>query len=247
METTTYADAVGAFLRGYRQTHRITLDSIAQVSREFGATWSLSSVQAIDGGKAAPTLPTLLTLALVLGRLSGEPLRLADLLGSTELLDRPYVDRPDQPVRRTWVARALSGERVELTEADFEHAHERPVGEWDDDLELERAIAQRGSGPMTAEERHARVDALWDAMNEPPEPGEYRSPRRPRVSLAESRAAKKLGMRPLELQRRAIQMWGRPLEVEALSRAGANSTPQARGRVSRLLVDEIRESVEDGH
>lgn len=245
METTTYADAVGAFLRGYRQTHRITLDSIAQVSREFGATWSLSSVQAIEGGKAAPTLPTLLTLALVLGRLSGEPLRLVDLLGTAEVLDRPYVDTPDQPVLRSWVERALSGYSVELTDADYKHAHERPAAEWDEGLE--RAAALHGSERLTEEQRRDQVDALWEAMNEPPEPDDHRSPRLPRASLAESRAAKKLGMGPLELQRRAIQVWGRPLEVEALSRVGANSTPQARGRVTRVLVDEIRGLMKEGH
>lgn len=243
MEAKTYADAVGAFVRAYRKQHGITLDSIAQLGRDFGATWSLSSVQAIEGGKAAPTLPTLLTLALVLGRLSGEPLRLADLLGSAEVLDRPYVDAPDQPVLASWAKRALSGCQIELTDADYVHVRERAAGDEDD--ELDRAIAQRGSGPMTAEERLAHVDALWDAMNEPPEPGVHRNPRRPRASLAESRAAKRLGIRPLEIQQRAIQLWGRSLETEALSRAGADSTPQSRGRVTRVLVDEIRESMQE--
>lgn len=241
MEATTYAEAVGTFLRTYRHEHGITLDAIAQAGREFGATWSLSSVQAIEGGRAAPTLPTLLTLALVLGRLSGEPLRLAQLLGSAEMLDRPYVDTADQPVLRSWVERALSGERIELTEVDYEHVRDRP--DRVEDEALERAVAQRGSGPLTAAERYAHVDAQWQAMNEPPEPGEYRGRRRSRVSLAESRGAKKLNIRPLEFQQQAVQLWGRSLEAEALSRAGADSTPQARGRVTRLLVDEIRESL----
>ncbi|MHB1328059.1 MAG: hypothetical protein ACYC2K_07640 [Gemmatimonadales bacterium] len=112
---------------------------------------------------------------------------------------------------------------------------------------MELEIAQRGSEPMTGEERHAHVDALWEALNEPPEPGEFRRPRRPRLSLAESRAAKKLGVRPLEIQQRAIALWGRSLEAEALDRAGADSTPQARGRVTRVLVDEIRESMEEAN
>ncbi|MGY2744022.1 hypothetical protein [Arthrobacter sp. UYCu723] len=98
---------------------------------------------------------------------------------------------------------------------------------------------------MTDEDRHAHVGALWEATIEPPAPAEYRSPRRPGVSLAESRAAKKLSIRPLELQQRSIQLWGRSLEAEARSRAGADSTPQARGRVTRVLVDELRESVKE--
>lgn len=228
------------FLRDYRREHAITLDAIAQEGRELGATWSLSSVQAIEGGRAAPTLPTLLTLALVLGRLSGEPLRLADMFGAVQVLDRPYVVTPDQPVRRSWLQRVLSGLPVELLDADYEHA--RAVRISVEDEELERAVWERGPGPLTAEERRGHFEAMWEAAIEPPEPEVLRN-RGPRssASLAESRAAKKLGIRPFELQQRAIQMWGRPLEDEALSRAGSESTPQARGRITRVLVDEMRE------
>lgn len=242
MEVNTYAEAVGDFLRDYRRRHAITLDAIAQEGREFGATWSLSSVQAIEGGRAAPTLPTLLTLALVLGRLSGEPLRFADMFGSVQALDRPYVVTPDQPVRTAWLQRVLSGLPVELLDADYEHA--RAVRMSVEDEGLERALSERGRGPLTPEERYGHVDAQWEAMNEPPEPGAFRSGgQRSSASLAESRAAKKLGIRPLELQRRAIQLWGRPLEVEALSRAGGEGSPQARGRITRVLVDEMRDAL----
>jgi hypothetical protein len=147
-------------------------------------------------------------------------------------------------VLRLWVEGALAGYKVELTDADYVHAPERSpqiadgVREW--------AIAQRSNERLTEEERHGQVDALWDAMNEPAEPDEYPRPPRSRVSLAESRAAKKLGVLPLELQQRAIGLWGRSIEAEALSRAGTESTPQARGRVTRLLVGEIRESMKEG-
>lgn len=240
METETYANAVGRFLRDYRQLHGITLDAVAQLGREFGATWSLSSVQAIEGGRAAPTLPTLLTLALVLGRLSGEPLKLTDLLGSAKALDRPYVDRPDQPFLRSWVERALCGDTVELKDADYHHVYEGPEEVWDEDTE--REVMARMKQPSTAEDEGNLVAGIRDEMLEPPEPAEYRSPRRPGVSLAESRAAKKLGIRPLELQQRAIRLWRRSLEAETFSRAGMDSTPQARGRVTRLLVEELQES-----
>jgi transcriptional regulator with XRE-family HTH domain len=244
MEAMAYADAVGTFLRIYRREHGITLESIAQLGREFGATWSLSSVQSIEAGRAAPTLPTLLTLALVLGLLSGEPLRLADLLGSAEALDRPYADRPDQPVKRAWVDRALSGHAVELTDNDHERSDERPYNFVDE--RLESAVGQRGSRPLTAEEKDSTVAGFWDSAIEPPDPAERRSSRPPIPSLAESRAAKKLGILPIELQQHAARLWGRSLEAEALARGGADSTPQARGRVTRVLVEELRAALK-GH
>ncbi len=242
MESETYADAVGRFLRDYRQRHGITLDAVAQLGREFGATWSLSSVQAIEGGRAAPTLPTLLTLALVLGQLSGEPLRLIDLLGAAKALDRPYVDRPDQPFLRPWVNRALSGDTVELKDGDYHRVWELPEIVWDEDIE--REAYERMNRPITTEDRDAQVAQLWENMLEPPDPEEHRDSRRQSVSLAESRAAKKLRIQPIELQHRAHRLWGHSLEVETFIRAGRDSTPQARGRVTRLLVGELQKSLE---
>ena len=61
------------------------------------------------------------------------------------------------------------------------------------------------------------------------------------ASLAEQRAAHKLGIDAPRLQRLALELWQKPLEDEARRRAGEGSTPQARGRVTRLLLDEIRQ------
>lgn len=235
------AEAAGRFLRRYRQMHGLTMDSVATAGREFGATWSLSSVQAIEAGKAAPTLPTLLTLALVLGRLSGEPVRLADLVSEADLIDRPFVARPDQPVRRTWLERVLSGVPVELHDVDYVHVADHGEGSESDDSEL---AALASNIPLTPQQRREQVDALWEAMNEPPDADSGRSSASKRHSLAESRAAKKLGVQPLLLQQHAVRLWGHSLETEALHRAGADSTPQARGRVTRILVDELRASIE---
>lgn len=107
VEPETYSVAVGRFLRSYRASHSLTLDAVARAGREFGAKWRLSSVQSIEDGTASPTLPTLLTLALALGWLTGEPLRLSDLLGDAERLDRPGPR--GRPVSRAWVDQALSG------------------------------------------------------------------------------------------------------------------------------------------
>lgn len=204
MKQRSYAEEVAAFVRSYRKSHGLTLDAIALAGREFGASWSGSSIQAIEGGKSALTLPTLLHLALALGHLSGKPLRIIDLLGPAVAVDQQTASGGGQQVIRSWVERALCGETVELTAADYQHAR--------------RASAAVGA---------------------------RRDPGTAAASLAESRAARKLGLTSHELQQQAILLWGRSLEEEALDRAGLDRTQQARGRVTRILVAEIQRAIAD--
>jgi hypothetical protein len=64
-------------------------------------------------------------------------------------------------------------------------------------------------------------------------------------SLAEQRASKRLGITPERLQRWAERLWGHALDAEAARRAGDDSTPQARGRVTRILVQEVRNAIDE--
>ncbi|MGH3349288.1 MAG: hypothetical protein ACRDPS_01385, partial [Nocardioides sp.] len=72
-----------------------------------------------------------------------------------------------------------------------------------------------------------------------------REPKGPPTSLAVKRAAQKVGIAPAEFLDWADRLWGRSLEDEAARRAGTGSTPQARGLVTRRLVDEVRWVLED--
>ena len=56
---------------------------------------------------------------------------------------------------------------------------------------------------------------------------------------AERRAAKKINLDPLALAVWARVLWGHSLDDEARARAGDEATPQARGRITRLLVEEL--------
>lgn len=265
METRSIAQSVGAAARAFRREHRLTLESIALCGRRYGATWSVSSVQAIEEGRAAPTLPTLLTLALVLGELSGRPLALVDLLGPAEAFEKPAVGDSGVPIPRTVVERALRGGPVEIADEDRApvldariHGGE-PFGPPDDpdggssaqrlsrvDPSIESAVHDRGGAPMTDEEMSEVLDELVEQSQQPPEPDHRTEAPSLPPSLAEARAAKKLEIAPEELQRLAHSLWAQGLEAEAAERAGEGSTPQARGRVTRVLVDELREAIEEG-
>lgn len=263
MESTSIAVAVGAFARAYRRQRRITLEAIARCSRHYGATWSVSSVQAIEEGRAAPTLPSLLTLALVLGELGGEPLTLADLLGSTEAFDKPTIDGAGQPAPRALIERALRGEPVVITNEDRRPVPDtrirgnEPFGQTEEpadapvsqrltrvDPALESAVQAREGAPLTDVEMSDALDELVEQSQQPPEPEDDEEIIVP-PSLAEARAAKKLDISTAELQQFAHRLWGQSMEAESMERAGRDSTPQARGRVTRVLVEELKEAVQE--
>lgn len=188
----TYAEAVGAFLREYREKRGLTLDAVARAGRQHGAAWSATSIRNIETARASLTIPSLLILALALNRLTGETLTLSDLLGRAEFIT---LDSATKPVSRAWITRALEGE-----------GQDAPT-EW----------GYAGETPFTADSRSPCST----------------------TSLAETRAAKKLGIAPRELQEWAGKLWNKSLEAESAARAGLNSTPQKRGRIARGLVEEI--------
>lgn len=246
-EITTIPAAVGAFVSQIRREHDLTLDQIAHAARSCGASWSASSVRNIERGQASLTLPTLLLLALALGNLAGRPLTLSNLLGDAEVLSLSADDR--YPVKRSWVDAALRGEKVTVSDdKGIDVVDTEGEDEWDESFEDEvlRKMSELRDREMTRAEQHGQIDQLLEQAQMPPEPTRRISNRGAAGSLAEERAAKKLGIEPLELQQQALRLWGHSLEAEALNRAGAESTPQARGRVTRVLVDEIRESMKEG-
>lgn len=62
-------------------------------------------------------------------------------------------------------------------------------------------------------------------------------------TLAETRAAKRLSIEPADLQRRAYELWGEPLDAVVAHSAGADASPQARGHETRRRVEELRASL----
>lgn len=58
--------------------------------------------------------------------------------------------------------------------------------------------------------------------------------------LGDERAARKLGWDKGKMVAKSLQLWGHNLSVERDARAGANSTAQRRGQISRTLISELR-------
>lgn len=85
------SEVVGKNSRAIRVAGRVTLESLAAEARGVGLKWSTARVVDLERGKLSPTLPMLLALAYALGRATGEPVRLADLVrhgGPVEINDK---------------------------------------------------------------------------------------------------------------------------------------------------------------
>ncbi|NEN04648.1 hypothetical protein G3T36_02075 [Diaminobutyricibacter tongyongensis] len=236
----TIPDAVGAFVSNVRREHGITLDQIAHAGRSYGASWSASSVSNIERGQASLTLPSLVLLALALGDLLGRPLALSSLLGEASVIE--LATGAQRPLNRSWIDAVLAGAPVTLSPARADED-----AEVDEELEeevLNRMREARGR-EMTDAEKNDQVAQLLDQSQTPPERRSGSPARAGAGTLAEERAAKKLGVTLARLQRLSKEAWGRSLEDESLRRAGRDSSPQARGRVTRVLVEELRESMKE--
>ncbi|OYO00743.1 hypothetical protein CGZ95_08965 [Enemella evansiae] len=225
LQAQTLPEAVGSFVARTRREQGLTLDQVANAARTFGAQWSASSVRNIEKGQASLTLQTLILLALALGSFLEQPLRLSDLLGDAEALR--LDGRTD--LTREWFDRVLTGAEVRATPDDLA---------WMAALNAERSERTERKKPKRTEgaERNPSERA-GKGTNE-------RRFTQQAASLAEERAAHRLGIGVRQLQELALALWERSLEDESRRRAGEDSSPQARGRVTRVLVAEIRDHLD---
>jgi transcriptional regulator with XRE-family HTH domain len=234
--------AVGSFLARTRRDHGFTLDQIARAARSHGASWSASSISNIERGQASVTLQTMTLLALALGDLLGRPLALADLLGDAVALSLAG-EGGGHVVARSWMDSVLSGGPVVM---DTSHQTGSDVdAEFDEELEdevLRRMRDSRGRD-LPQLRNSAQLEQMLDESQLPRVRSSRARAGSTASSLAEERAAKKLGIDSNQLRRLALEQWGHSIEDESALRAGANSTPQARGRATRVLVEELRDSM----
>lgn len=233
------AQSVGNYLARTRQTLSLTYDQVAQAGRLYGARWSASSVRNLELGQASLTLSTVIVLALALGRLRGKPIAVTDLFSGSEQLSITEGELGLE-VSPEWLTHALGTNPITVDlklKSDFDTSPDTDETPW---ARAQRLVDLRNKHLINGREVPRELAdevfrALDDARKEPPPP----------VTLAEKRAAGRASITPRQLQRYSLKLWGRPLEDEAAIRAGEGSVPQARGRVTRMLVEEIKQAVAD--
>lgn len=193
------AVAIGHFVRKFRAENHVSRDALANGGSALGMTWGPTSIENIEAGRFAPTLPTLFALCAAMSAASwrtdwGERITLPDLFADVE--------------------------RVTIAE-DFA-------------VSKGRLLSFMGfDSPevlLTVGDIASEYVRMLDAQV-----------RRSTPSLAERRAAKKLGIDPDVLRDTAWHLWSDTLEGIVSKSVGPDASPQARGHETRFRVAELRE------
>ncbi|MFA7509462.1 MAG: hypothetical protein WCZ29_03160 [Mycolicibacterium vanbaalenii] len=216
MDHPSLAEIVGSNAKRLRGD--ISGDRLARAARKRGLNWGTGRVADLEAGRVSPTLPTLISVALALGDVRGEPIRLADLVQC-----EGYV--------------RVSGDLVLSGEALVHYVSGREVrvvmryipGGMDEVRQLfERYDATRKAflaelNPNFADVEPSLYLSIYEASGE-----------------AENRAATAVDTDLYNVSVASAYLWGRTLSDERDARAGADSTAQKRGRITRQLYDELK-------
>ena len=222
-------ELLGTWLSNYRHDHGLTLSDIADAARKYGANWRATNIARMeDGGNSIDALPTLLILFAALNDLTGDDLKLST----------PFANEV-QRVEKGAAAPLLSmnGDYDIDTYEIYRSLKDRPV-----------KLSSSASLTVAGNDGKNSVGVIFpDTIMDSQEDG-HDTPinRHYPPTSAEKRLANRLIK---EQQVLAIDdytvaaicdvLYGHSLDEEAAKRAGEGATPQKRGRVTRVLADEI--------
>ncbi|WP_314456397.1 helix-turn-helix transcriptional regulator [uncultured Microbacterium sp.] len=204
---------VGQKVREYRVAHGITQDEFARAGRAYGLNWTASRVSELESGTLPVDLSTLIVIALAMNTVGPFSLTTVRTLVGDSLV----------PVTKRWSA---SVDTISGLLSDGHGLGAAEVGAVVPDAE--RAAFERSYDP----ERVARF-----MQGVPPKMTmvEVADLTARGATLAEKRAAKRLGVDPQLVILWAWREWGTSLDGRAQQLA-VSDTPQARGHATRELV-----------
>lgn len=206
-------------LKTWRHGSGLTLDRVATEAVRQGGTWSSSTVASLEKGIAAGSLENMIVLSKTISAIDDRPFSLSDLFpgeGDIELSDKLKISR-------SALRSILSGHEVD---AERESSVEQTMAEF-----LNRRLA--AELPAYLADLSLKTIELASSIGD----GAIRTHQ---PTLAEERAAKKLGITPLAIAAMCmLEYQGRTLDEEAANRAGEHSSPQKRGRATRTILEEL--------
>lgn len=219
MEEIELAEVIGRNARDIRTTAGATLDAVGKAAREQGlVSWSGTRVSDFENGRVSPTVPTLVAMCLALGEIRRWPLTLAELLAH----DGTVVINGGLAIRGAALGRFLDGEPVRLTKRDVPALPD-----------VNTAAVAEGFRELAA-----KINRLPSRLDDV-ETGLALAVQR-RSGEAEQRIAKALGVDLLAVALASAYLYGSTASEERDRRAGAEATPQKRGRITREIRTELK-------
>jgi transcriptional regulator with XRE-family HTH domain len=232
----TVDQAIGQRLREARLELGLRQDQVAEAAARVGLGWTQSTVAAIEGGNRALSLGEWFLLSTLIGHATGfvtHQFELAELLPASGRVALSDETTADVEVLRA----ALAGR---LTDPD-----RKPFADFDTPFSRRfRDDMRRWSGEMK------RLARLWPKMSL----RDYETARDAARGDAERKAARRLGVPPLDLSVAAHGRYGRSFSDERDRRVAdqapddaAPRTLQAlRGHVTRAMVAELAPVLKKG-
>jgi hypothetical protein len=219
-EAPTAAEVLGRTCRALRGDHKT--EALAQAVKAAGLPWTTGHVAHLESGKVSPTITTLFVLARAFSDLLQHPVTLADLLDGDQVA-LGSKDRGYRVIRLSEVRAALSGQAVKPpsgaeTVAAAMRDYDAKMSTWPERLQ---SMDSR---------RHRRTASTWRETDE-----------RTVVSLE-----KDLGLEQSRIKAEMAYLWGQSLTAQRDEVAGPDANQQRRGRISRELIEHLRESMANG-
>lgn len=213
---------LGRNVRAIREHHGLTMADVAKEVRSYGVKWSTGRLTQVEHGEGAATIQLLLVLALTLSDLTGEKVT-PELLLTT---DADVQLTPDQELTGQAFTDVFAGRTTTLL------AHDIPEGVQQASETVQRVLETNS--------------VLGDILGGDVTFGAIRAANKART-LADERAARKLGLTDTEFLAWSVRLWGKMMSAEVEERAEPGATPQKKGRITRQLMDEMRGAVDRGH
>lgn len=209
-------EAIYQTMTSIREEHGLTLDDIAVASRRYGAKWTPGFLSGMKRNKSAVQLGTMLVLCKTIESLTGMPFALPDLFpgdGGVEFDSNVSISRAN-------LRKALSGSQYQL--AGGESVIEQVVtGMLHDTYASDVAKYNLA----LSRELDSQAEQLYGDVARQHAP-----------TLSEERAAEKLGITAKAVASLCLLEYGQTLDQVTESLAGADATPQFRGRRTRDVI-----------
>lgn len=262
-------EIVGDWLQSFRIRQGLTLDQIATASRKYESGWTSATLSHMEkGGSKADALPTLMILLATLNDLTGLELTMVDIfndyIGNVDIAkgystsyENVVSALKDNPVSFSRTnADTWEQMRRELAEEDARLADRFP----EEAAILEEIATELGNDALEVGLRMYIAPSAAPAFVSLDKHGKRRIVANHYPTMAETRLETRLHDADDELfdsfDKRIHNidpntpeglfvaaicdvLYGHSLDEEAAKRAGEGATPQKRGRMTRVLADEI--------